>query len=64
MFLLSVLHQGVLTIPRLLLGTIHRQGFLKFSLCTTVKLFLKHHTSCLIPPLAFRPDVSIGILAG
>src|SRR6476661_2753072 len=28
-FLLSILHQGVLTIPRLLLGTIHHHGFLK-----------------------------------
>jgi hypothetical protein len=44
-FFLFILHQGVLTIPLLLLGTIHYHGFLKLSFCATVKLFLKHHTS-------------------
>jgi len=30
-FLLFILHQGVLAIPHVLLGTIHHQGFLKLS---------------------------------
>jgi hypothetical protein len=40
-----ILHQGVLTIPRLLLGMVHHHAFLTLSLCVSVKLFLKHHTS-------------------
>ena len=39
----SILHQGVLTIPRLLLGTFHHHGFLKLSLCAEVPLsFLRY----------------------
>ena len=44
-FLLFMLHQGVLTILRLLSGTIPYYGFLGLSLFRTLKLFLRHHIS-------------------
>src|SRR3954462_1753799 len=46
-FLLFIRHQGVLTILRLLSGTIPHHGFPNLSFFRTVKLFLRHHTSCI-----------------